>query len=160
MESELLKFGSRSDETDKRSAWYLEYTENMKALDNQLHSIMKQIDVLREETQANRASEQDSIDQRIGWLMAELDTGGNVRMEAGSIERTWFKNCIELVASTFLIQDFAPFGIIGVSARKVTRIYNKFLQDRFENHIENRAYGVKKEACFGCGEMGHRIKDC
>ena len=64
--------------------------------------------------------------------------GGNIRMEAGSVDQTWYNNCIELVTSRFSAHDFAPFGIIGVQPRKVSRIHNRFLQDRFERKTETK----------------------
>ena len=64
--------------------------------------------------------------------------GGNIRMEVGSTDRTWYKNCIELVTSRFSADDFAPFGIIGIRACKVSRVHNRFLQDCFDRETERK----------------------
>jgi hypothetical protein len=63
-------------------------------------------------------------------------------MEVGGIDQIWYKNCIELVTSRFSADDFAPFGIIGLEPRKVSRVHNRFLQDRFQRKIETKASNV------------------
>jgi hypothetical protein len=64
--------------------------------------------------------------------------GGNIRMETGTFEDVWYKSCVELVKSRFFVDDYAPFGISGVQVNKVTRIHNRFLQDRFQKQHEKQ----------------------
>ena len=62
--------------------------------------------------------------------------GGNIRMEVGISKDVWFKSCTDLVMSRFFPLDFLPLAITGMQVLKVTRIHNRFLQDRFERILE------------------------
>lgn len=62
--------------------------------------------------------------------------GGNIRMEVGNSKDVWFKSCTDLVMSRFFPLDFLPLAITGMQVLKVTRIHNRFLQDRFERILE------------------------
>jgi len=57
-------------------------------------------------------------------------------MEVGNSKDAWFKSCMDLVMSRFFPVDFVPFSITGMQVLKVTRIHNRFLQDRFERTLE------------------------
>ena len=57
-------------------------------------------------------------------------------MEVGNSKDAWFKSCMDLVMSRFFPVDFVPFSITGMQVLRVTRIHNRFLQDRFERTIE------------------------
>ena len=57
-------------------------------------------------------------------------------MEVGHSKDVWFKSCMDLVMSRFFGIDFVPLAITGMQVLKVTRIHNRFLQDRFERILE------------------------
>ena len=75
-------------------------------------------------------------EQNIARLLLELDTGGNIRLEEGSPSDVWYTSCVDLVNSRFSPTDFAPHGIAGIRVRRVTRVHNRFLRNRFEARME------------------------
>eukprot|EP00817_Percolomonadidae_sp_ATCC50343_P006469 CAMPEP_0117419046 /NCGR_PEP_ID=MMETSP0758-20121206/704_1 /TAXON_ID=63605 /ORGANISM="Percolomonas cosmopolitus, Strain AE-1 (ATCC 50343)" /LENGTH=1291 /DNA_ID=CAMNT_0005199911 /DNA_START=513 /DNA_END=4388 /DNA_ORIENTATION=- len=79
----------------------------------------------------------DISEHNIRRLMVELETGGNIRLEEGKQSDVWFRSCVDLVKSRFFPSDFEPYGISGLRVNRVTRIHNRFLRNRFENHLES-----------------------
>ncbi|CAM6128668.1 unnamed protein product [Calypogeia fissa] len=127
---------------------------NNESGNQQICALLKRLDHLNKELQVSKAREQAAIDLSIHWLIVELDSGGNIRMENGNSKDIWYKSCIELVTSRFFVDDYAPLGISGVQVNKVTRIHNRFLQDRFERQHEYQMLkpGNKSVEYLLCGE--------
>ena len=48
-----------------------------------------------------------------------------------------YKSCVDLLHSRFFKEDFAPHGVSGIRVTRVTRIHNRFLRNRFEEHLES-----------------------
>jgi hypothetical protein len=69
-------------------------------------------------------------------LITELETGGNIRLEEGKPTEKWFVSCAELIKSRFDANDFAPLGIVDINIKRVIRIHNKFLKNKFEEKME------------------------
>jgi hypothetical protein len=44
---------------------------------------------------------------------------------------------VDLLHSRFFKEDFAPHGVSGIRVTRVTRIHNRFLRNRFEEHLES-----------------------
>jgi len=65
-------------------------------------------------------------------MVVELETGGNIRLEDGHPSNIWYKSCADLLSSRFSKLDFESLGIHGLKVRRVTRIHNRFLRNRFE----------------------------
>lgn len=71
-------------------------------------------------------------------LRMELQTGGNIRMEQGSLERDpWFRHIDELVTSRFRAEELAHFGVCDIKVVSVTRVHNRSLRIRFEQLLED-----------------------
>ncbi|BFI30707.1 hypothetical protein MPTK2_3g14780 [Marchantia polymorpha subsp. ruderalis] len=123
-------------------------------LDEHKRKVLNRLDFLNKELQLSRAREQAAIDLNIHWLMVELDSGGNIRMEIGNTKDVWYKSCVELVMSRFFADDYTPLGISGVQVHNVTRIHNRFLQDQFERQHETKMLksGNKNVEYLLCGE--------
>ena len=68
--------------------------------------------------------------------MVELETGGNIRLEDGKPSDVWFSSCVDLVNSRFVAADFADTNVTGLRVRRVTRIHNRHLRNRFEERLE------------------------
>lgn len=68
--------------------------------------------------------------------MTELETGGNIRFEEGKPSEKWYTSCADLVHSRFHTDQMNQYGIVGVNIKRVTRIHNRFLRNRFEESLE------------------------
>eukprot|EP00667_Euglena_gracilis_P000263 EG_transcript_263 len=71
----------------------------------------------------------------ISRFVLELQTGGNIRLEEGKPGEMWYKSCMDLVRSRFYTADFLALGLKDIKVVKVTRIHNRFLRNRFEDHL-------------------------
>ncbi|KAH9572717.1 hypothetical protein CY35_02G167000 [Sphagnum magellanicum] len=65
-------------------------------------------------------------------------------MEVGNSKEVWFKSCVDLVISRFFATDFGRLSITGIQVLKVTRIHNRFLQDRFERILDAQVLQMQK----------------
>jgi len=73
-------------------------------------------------------------DALVRCLSLELQTGGNVRLEA-SLDASWARSLAELVQLRFSACDFSRFGIEGVRVHRVSRIHHRSLRLRFEANV-------------------------
>eukprot|EP01048_Picozoa_sp_COSAG05_P007592 COSAG05_NODE_539_length_8851_cov_3.718693_2_plen_1327_part_00 len=77
------------------------------------------------------------VQESIGNLILELETGGNIRLEDGKSTDVWHSSCVDLVQSRFFPQDYRPFNIAGVKVTRVHRVHNRFLRNRFDARLES-----------------------
>ena len=70
-------------------------------------------------------------------MVIELETGGNIRLEDGSMNDLWYASCVDLVKSRSFIQDFKELGVRGINIVRVTRIHNRCLRHKFEETVHN-----------------------
>ncbi|XP_074662952.1 leucine-rich repeat-containing protein 9-like [Tubulanus polymorphus] len=68
-------------------------------------------------------------------LLAELDTGGNVRFEDGNLNDTWFSSCHDLVLSRFCVSDYRDHNVTGIKIHRITRVHNRMLRMKFEEKL-------------------------
>ena len=64
-------------------------------------------------------------------LLAEFETGGNIRLEEGKVTDRWLKSCKDLITTRFAPEDLAKNDINGIHITKVVRIHNRFLKNKF-----------------------------
>ena len=69
-------------------------------------------------------------------LLAEFQTGGNIRLEEGKPSDKWLKSCKDLITTRFASEDLDAYGISGIHITKVVRIHNRFLKNKFEEKME------------------------
>ena len=69
-------------------------------------------------------------------LLAEFQTGGNIRLEEGKPSDKWLKSCKDLITTRFASEDLDAYGISGIHIPKVVRIHNRFLKNKFEEKME------------------------
>ena len=69
-------------------------------------------------------------------LITELETGGNIRFEEGKSTDKWFKYCKELLQSHFDPSHIREFGEYKLNLTRITKIYNKYLRNQFEERLE------------------------
>ena len=69
-------------------------------------------------------------------LLAEFETGGNIRLEEGKPTEKWFGSCVDLVKSRFQPEDLEKYDIQDIHIKRVIRIHNRFLKNKFEEKME------------------------
>ncbi|XP_063080259.1 leucine-rich repeat-containing protein 9 [Engraulis encrasicolus] len=71
------------------------------------------------------------------FLVLELETVGNIRLEEGTASDTWFTSCYDLLLSRFCVWDYTKYGISGIKIKSIIRIHNRALRLRFENKLHS-----------------------
>ena len=74
----------------------------------------------------------DTNKSSIRRLETEFETGGNIRLEEGKASDKWYVSCVDLIKSRFHVDDLAKFDIGGINIKRVVRIHNRFLKNKFE----------------------------
>ena len=69
-------------------------------------------------------------------LLAEFETGGNIRLEDGKVSEKWYVSCVDLIKSRFHPEDLMKDVIADINIRRVIRIHNRFLKNKFEEKME------------------------
>ena len=93
--------------------------------------------------QTLRSSLSDIVETTISRLCLELHTGGNIRLEDGTVNEVWYHSCVELIQSRLFLSSFRPFGIGNIKICRITRIHNRFLRNRFEKALKSKNVKVK-----------------
>ncbi|XP_028251518.1 leucine-rich repeat-containing protein 9 [Parambassis ranga] len=75
----------------------------------------------------------------VQFLLVELESVGNIRLEEGSATDPWFTFCCDLLLSGFSPSDFSMHGIMDIKIHRVTRIHNSALRLRFEERLHSLA---------------------
>ncbi|KAM8915276.1 leucine-rich repeat-containing protein 9 isoform 2-T2 [Spinachia spinachia] len=111
------------------------------------HKILRKIDALRErlvlwtrrldEVEAwykqGLAQATHMTEYAVQFLLLELESVGNIRLEEGCSTDPWFTSCCDLLHSRFSHSDFKVYNIAGITINKVMRIHNSALRLRFED---------------------------
>ncbi|XP_035529277.1 leucine-rich repeat-containing protein 9 [Morone saxatilis] len=71
----------------------------------------------------------------VQFLLMELESVGNIRLEEGCSTDPWFTSCCDLLLSRFSHSDFKVHGITGIKINRVIRIHNSALRLRFEDKL-------------------------
>lgn len=69
-------------------------------------------------------------------LVSELETGGNIKLEEGKGNEKWYVSCVDLIKSRFYQDEMVQYGIKDIQIKKVIRIHNRFLRNKFEEKTE------------------------
>ncbi|XP_006891882.1 PREDICTED: leucine-rich repeat-containing protein 9-like [Elephantulus edwardii] len=72
----------------------------------------------------------------IPFLLIELETVGNIHFEEGTQSDDWFNSCYELILSRFCTWDFKMYGITGVKVKRVIKVNNRILRQKFEEKFQ------------------------
>ncbi|KAM9842946.1 leucine-rich repeat-containing protein 9 [Aulostomus maculatus] len=72
----------------------------------------------------------------IQFLLMELESVGNIRLEEGCDTDSWFTSCQELMLSRFSSSDYKPHSITGIKISRVIRIQNSALRLRFDEKLK------------------------
>jgi len=60
-----------------------------------------------------------------------------LRLEEGKSTEKWYVSCEDLIKSRFHKEDMAVYGIEDLQIRRVVRIHNRFLRNKFEEKMES-----------------------
>ncbi|XP_068436972.1 leucine-rich repeat-containing protein 9 isoform X2 [Clinocottus analis] len=113
------------------------------------HEILSKIDALRErlvlwtrrldeiEASYKRGLTQatNMMEYTVQFLLMELESVGNIRLEEGSSKDPWFTSCCDLLHSRFSHSDFKVHNITGIKINRVIRIHNSALRLCFEDKL-------------------------
>ncbi|XP_054470363.1 leucine-rich repeat-containing protein 9 [Anoplopoma fimbria] len=75
------------------------------------------------------------MEYTVQFLLMELESVGNIRLEEGCSTDPWFTSCCDLLHSRFSHSDFKVHNIAGIKINRVIRIHNSALRLRFEDKL-------------------------
>ncbi|XP_034077932.1 leucine-rich repeat-containing protein 9 isoform X1 [Gymnodraco acuticeps] len=119
------------------------------------HKILSKIEAMRERLQlwARRLQEIEAWYERVWtqatsmmeytvqFLLMELESVGNIRLEEGCSTDAWFTSCCDLLHSRFSPSDFKVHSITGIKVNRIIRIHNSALRLRFEDKLHTLLAG-------------------
>ncbi|XP_056914426.1 leucine-rich repeat-containing protein 9 isoform X2 [Takifugu flavidus] len=85
----------------------------------------------------NLAQAAHMTDYTVQFLLMELESVGNIRLEEGCPADRWFTSCCDLLLSRFRQLDFEVHSISGIKVNRVIRISNSALRLRFEDKFDS-----------------------
>ncbi|KAM9354856.1 leucine-rich repeat-containing protein 9 [Pholidichthys leucotaenia] len=88
------------------------------------------------------------VEYMVEFLLTELESVGNIRLEEGCPTDPWFTSCSDLLFSRFSPSDFKIYGIADIKVDRVVRVHNSALRLRFEEKLHSLL--DKEENVFTC----------
>ncbi|XP_054909202.1 leucine-rich repeat-containing protein 9 isoform X2 [Poeciliopsis prolifica] len=73
----------------------------------------------------------------VQFLLVELESVGNIRLEEGCPIDSWYASCHNLLLSRFSPSDYMSFKIADIKINRVFRIHNSALRLRFEDKLHS-----------------------
>ncbi|XP_008282448.1 leucine-rich repeat-containing protein 9 [Stegastes partitus] len=95
---------------------------------------MKEIEAWYEQELAKATNR---MEYTVQFLLMELESVGNIRLEEGCSTDPWFTSCCDLLLSRFSPSDFKSQGFIDIKIDRVIRIHNSALRLRFEDKLHS-----------------------
>uniref|UniRef100_H3C5I0 Leucine rich repeat containing 9 n=1 Tax=Tetraodon nigroviridis TaxID=99883 RepID=H3C5I0_TETNG len=80
-------------------------------------------------------------DYTVQFLLMELESVGNIRLEEGCPAERWFASCCDLLLSRFSLADFKAHGVSGIQINRGVRIHNTAVRLRFEDKFDSLRVG-------------------
>uniref|UniRef100_A0A8D3DYT0 Leucine rich repeat containing 9 n=1 Tax=Scophthalmus maximus TaxID=52904 RepID=A0A8D3DYT0_SCOMX len=108
--------------------------------------------------QRDLAQATNMVDDTVHFLLMELESVGNIRLEEGCSTDPWFNACRDLLLSRFSHSDYRIHGITGIKIDRVIRVFNCTLRLRFEDKLQSlllKSY----EDILGILEEGFKTAD-
>lgn len=69
---------------------------------------------IKNEVQLEREKVKEKEEEVIGEWLVELQSAGNIRYIVGREDNGWYKSCLELVTSRFLLSDFVVSDYLSI----------------------------------------------
>ncbi|XP_074547471.1 leucine-rich repeat-containing protein 9 isoform X2 [Halichoeres trimaculatus] len=121
--------------TSPDSAMEHKILHKIKALQERLMLWTRRMDEIEAWFQQALAQTTHIVEYTVQFLLMELESVGNIRLEEGCSTDPWFTSCCDLLLSRFCHSDFEIYGITGIKISKVIRIHNSALRLRFEDRF-------------------------
>uniref|UniRef100_A0A8C7XFC1 Leucine rich repeat containing 9 n=1 Tax=Oryzias sinensis TaxID=183150 RepID=A0A8C7XFC1_9TELE len=83
----------------------------------------------------------------VQFLYMELESVGNIRLEAGCPTDLWFNSCCNLLVSRFAPSEYKTLDVIDIKVDRVFRIHNSALRHRFVEKLHS-LIGYEDAAAF------------
>uniref|UniRef100_A0A4W6FKF0 Leucine rich repeat containing 9 n=1 Tax=Lates calcarifer TaxID=8187 RepID=A0A4W6FKF0_LATCA len=109
----------------------------MEALRERLTLWMRRLDEIEACYERDLAQATNMMEYTVQFLLMELESVGNIRLEEGCSTDPWFTSCCDLLLSRFSQSDYRVHGITGIKINRVIRIYNSALRLRFEDKLHS-----------------------
>ncbi|XP_075874195.1 leucine-rich repeat-containing protein 9 isoform X2 [Nelusetta ayraudi] len=88
----------------------------------------------------------NTMDYTIQFLVTELESVGNIRLQEGCPSDPWFNSCCELLQSRFFPSDFKIYGVTGIKINRIISIHNRALRLRFEDKLHSILYREESDS--------------
>ncbi|XP_029349892.1 leucine-rich repeat-containing protein 9 [Echeneis naucrates] len=109
----------------------------MEALRERLAVWSRRLDEIEVWFEQDLAQARNRMEYTVQFLLMELESVGNIRLEEGCSSDLWFTSCCDLLLSRFTPSDYRVFGITGIKINRVIRIFNSALRLRFEDKLHS-----------------------
>ncbi|XP_071353639.1 leucine-rich repeat-containing protein 9 isoform X2 [Trachinotus anak] len=109
----------------------------MEAMRERLTIWMTRLDEIEACYKQDLAQATNMMEYTVQFLLMELESVGNIRLEEGCSTDPWFTSCCDLLLSRFSQSDYRVHGITGIKIDRVIRIYNSALRFRFEDKLHS-----------------------
>uniref|UniRef100_A0A8C5DWS7 Leucine rich repeat containing 9 n=1 Tax=Gouania willdenowi TaxID=441366 RepID=A0A8C5DWS7_GOUWI len=111
----------------KKCIWYAVRKHAFSSLFSRIEALYKQ----------DLALAENRLDSLVEFLLMELESVGNIRLEEGSSADVWFSSCRDLLLSRFCPSDYKIKSIKDIQINRVVRIHNNALRHRFEHKMHS-----------------------
>ncbi|XP_040916935.1 leucine-rich repeat-containing protein 9 [Toxotes jaculatrix] len=109
----------------------------MEALRERITLWMRRLDEIEACYEQDLTQATNMMKYTVQFLLMELESVGNIRLEEGCSTDPWFTSCCDLLLSRFSHSDYRVHGITGIKIDRVIRIYNSALRLRFEDKLHS-----------------------
>ncbi|KAG7238506.1 hypothetical protein INR49_030779 [Caranx melampygus] len=107
----------------------------MDVLRERLGTWTRRLDEIKACYEQDLAQATNMMEHTVQFLLMELESVGNIRLEEGCSTDPWYTSCCDLLNSCFSQSDYKTYGITGIKINRVIRIYNSALRLRFEDKL-------------------------
>uniref|UniRef100_A0A8C5DWW1 Leucine rich repeat containing 9 n=1 Tax=Gouania willdenowi TaxID=441366 RepID=A0A8C5DWW1_GOUWI len=114
-------------------------TENKFQL--KIEAIKERLKLIEALYKQDLALAENRLDSLVEFLLMELESVGNIRLEEGSSADVWFSSCRDLLLSRFCPSDYKIKSIKDIQINRVVRIHNNALRHRFEHKMHSLFVG-------------------
>ena len=114
--------------------------DNLMACRTSCKDVLARLDGMRDGLNARlhlfRCQMADRTEELVERMLLEMKSGGNVRLEDGSLTDSWYQSCVQFIRSHFCAPEDIRPRVAGLRINRVTKIHNRLLRNGFEQHLE------------------------
>ncbi|XP_064369582.1 leucine-rich repeat-containing protein 9 [Dromaius novaehollandiae] len=128
-----------SDDADKaaeESDLEKAFLQKINALKERITFWNRKLDEIEKNYEMEIKKKKKSFDLVVQFLLMELETVGNIRIEEGLSNNPWFSYCCDLIQARYCFWDFRTYGIMGVKVNRIFRVHNQILRLKFEEKFQ------------------------